>query len=85
MQWVPGVLSLGVKGLGRKVDHPPPSSAEGKNAWTIPQLPNTSSRRGAQLSTGTTLLYFCLLNYICRTRNTQGRDEKFIQNFSRKA
>jgi len=32
IQWVPGTLSLGVKQLGRKVDHPPPSSAEVKNA-----------------------------------------------------
>jgi hypothetical protein len=28
IQWVPGALSLGVKRLGREVDHSPPSSAE---------------------------------------------------------
>jgi len=31
-QWVPGVLSLGVKWLGCKADHLPLSSAEVKNA-----------------------------------------------------
>jgi hypothetical protein len=29
-QWVPGVLSLGVKQLGREADHSPPSNAEVK-------------------------------------------------------
>jgi hypothetical protein len=38
IQWVPGVLSLGVKRPGREADHLPPSSAEVKNAWTIPPL-----------------------------------------------
>jgi hypothetical protein len=28
IQWVPGVLSLGVNRPGREADHPPPSSAE---------------------------------------------------------
>jgi hypothetical protein len=32
---------------GRKADHSPPCSAEVKNAWNIPPLPNTSSCRGA--------------------------------------
>jgi hypothetical protein len=30
IQWVPGVLSLGVKRPGREADHSPPSSAEVK-------------------------------------------------------
>jgi hypothetical protein len=30
IQWVPGVLSLGVKRPGRDADHSPPSSAEVK-------------------------------------------------------
>jgi hypothetical protein len=30
IQWVPGVLSLGTKRLGRETDHSPPSSAEVK-------------------------------------------------------
>jgi hypothetical protein len=30
IQWVPGVLSLGVKRSGREADHSPPSSAEVK-------------------------------------------------------
>jgi len=55
IQWVPGALSLGVKRPRREADHSP-SSAEVKNAWNIPPLPNTSSWRGAYLSTGTTLL-----------------------------
>jgi len=30
IQWVPGVLSLGVERRGRKADHSPPSGAEVK-------------------------------------------------------
>jgi hypothetical protein len=48
IQWVPGALFLGVKLLGREVDHPPPTGA-------VPPLPNTSSWRGAWSSIGTTL------------------------------
>jgi hypothetical protein len=38
---VPGVLSLGVKPLGREAVHSPPSSAGGgsKNEWRLPPLP----------------------------------------------
>jgi hypothetical protein len=34
IQWVPGVLFLGVKRPGREADRSPPSSAEVKNAWS---------------------------------------------------
>jgi hypothetical protein len=33
IQWVPGVLSLGIKRPGREADHSPPCSAKVKNAW----------------------------------------------------
>jgi hypothetical protein len=39
IQWVPGVLSLGVKRLGREADHSPPSSTEVKNAWSYTSTP----------------------------------------------
>jgi hypothetical protein len=56
IQWVPGALSLGVKRLGREADHSPPSSFEVKECVELYlHTPNTSSWRGAQLSTGTTL------------------------------
>jgi hypothetical protein len=50
IQWVPGVLSLGVKRPGREADHSPPSSAKVKE-WVELYLhsPNTSSGRSAQL------------------------------------
>jgi hypothetical protein len=35
IQWVPGVLSLGVKRLGREADHPPPSNAEVKECMEL--------------------------------------------------
>jgi len=38
----PGVLSLEVKRLGREADHSPPSSAEGKNAWSYTTDPPIS-------------------------------------------
>jgi hypothetical protein len=33
IQWVPGVLSLGVKRQGCEADHSPPASAEVKKMW----------------------------------------------------
>jgi hypothetical protein len=47
IQWVPGVLSMGVKRPGRGADHSPPSSAEVRMNGAIPPLPNTSSWRSA--------------------------------------
>jgi hypothetical protein len=55
MEWVLGALSLGLKRPGREADYSPPSSAEVKNAWSYTSTPNTSSWRGAYLSTGTNL------------------------------
>jgi hypothetical protein len=46
-QWVPGVLSRGVKRRGREADCSPPSSAEVKNGGAIPPLPHISSWHGA--------------------------------------
>jgi hypothetical protein len=35
IQWVPGILSLGVKRPGREADHsPPPPIVEVRNAWS---------------------------------------------------
>jgi hypothetical protein len=50
IQWVPGVLSLGVERPEREADHSPPSSTEVQE-WVELYLhsPNTSSWRGAHL------------------------------------
>jgi hypothetical protein len=47
IQWVPGVLSPGIKRQEREADHSPPSSAEVKNGGAIPPLLRMSSWRGA--------------------------------------
>jgi hypothetical protein len=39
IQWVPGVLSLGVKRPGREADHPSSSSGEVKNVWRFTSTP----------------------------------------------
>jgi hypothetical protein len=39
IQWVPGAISLGVKWLGHKADHSPPSSAGVKNMWSYTSTP----------------------------------------------
>jgi hypothetical protein len=50
IQWVPGVLSLGLKRPGRETDHSPPSSTEAKERVELYlHSPNTPSLRGAQL------------------------------------
>jgi hypothetical protein len=38
IEWVPGVIFLGIKRVGREGDHSP-SSAEIKNGGAIPSLP----------------------------------------------
>jgi hypothetical protein len=47
IQWVPGVLSLGLKLPEREADHSPPSSVEVKNAWSYTSIPPMSSWHGA--------------------------------------
>jgi hypothetical protein len=49
IQWVPGVLSLGVKQQQREADNLPPSSAQFKNGGAIPPLPK--SWRSVQIIT----------------------------------
>jgi hypothetical protein len=39
VQWVPGILSPGVKRPGREVDHSPPTSAEVKKMWIYTSVP----------------------------------------------
>jgi hypothetical protein len=50
VQWVPGV-----KWPGRESDHSPPSTSE--STWSYTSILHTPSRRGAYLSTETTLPY----------------------------
>jgi hypothetical protein len=38
-QWVPGVLSLWVRRVGREADHSSPSTAEVMNAWSYTSAP----------------------------------------------
>jgi hypothetical protein len=57
VQWVPRALSLGIKRTGREADHSLPSNAEVKECVELYlHSLNMSSWRGAELSTGTTLL-----------------------------
>jgi hypothetical protein len=39
IHWVPGAFTLGIKRPVREGDHSPQSSAEVKDAWSIPPLP----------------------------------------------
>jgi hypothetical protein len=47
IQWLPGTVPLRVKRPRHEYDHSSPFSAEVKNDGAVPQLPHTSSRRGA--------------------------------------
>jgi hypothetical protein len=49
IQWVAVALSLGVKRPGRETDHSPHLVPRSRMRGGIPPLPNTPSRRGAQL------------------------------------
>jgi hypothetical protein len=40
IQWIPGALSLGVKGQKRESDHSPPSNAEVNNTWRYTSTPS---------------------------------------------
>jgi hypothetical protein len=56
IQWLPGALFLGVKWPEFETDHLPPPSAEVKECVELYlHSLNTSSWRGAYLSTGTVL------------------------------
>jgi hypothetical protein len=57
VQWVPGALSLGVKWPGHVADHSPPSAKVKECVELYLHSPNTSSWRGAWLSTGTTFTF----------------------------
>jgi hypothetical protein len=77
IQWVPGSLFPGVNRLGREADHSSPSRVV-KNCRAIPPLPHTSSWRGVQLSTGTTLslpyltiIFLNCINQLVFTMDTQ--------------
>jgi len=39
IQWIAGVLSLGIKRPGREADHSPPTSGEIRNAWSYTPTP----------------------------------------------
>jgi hypothetical protein len=47
IQSVMGTISLKVKWLGCKADHPHPSSVKGKNGFAIPPLSHVSPRDGS--------------------------------------
>jgi hypothetical protein len=57
VQWISGALSLGVKRLGRKADHSPPSSAEVKDEWSYNSTTHYAFMAWCSIkkSTGTTL------------------------------
>jgi hypothetical protein len=65
-QWVPGVLSLGVKRRGREADHSPPSNAEVRERVELYfHSTNTPPWRGAQLKHRDNLTYvFALLLFL---------------------
>jgi hypothetical protein len=73
IQWVPGALSLGAKWLGCEADHSPSSSAKVKECVELYlHSPNTPSRCGAYLSTGTLPFTFMSIIFI-PTSNSSGR------------
>jgi hypothetical protein len=47
IQWVPGVLSPGLKLPGREADYSPPTSAEVKKIWIFISTPHRPSWRSA--------------------------------------
>jgi hypothetical protein len=58
IQWVPEILSLGVKRPWHEADHSPPSSAEVKECVELYLYsPSTSSLRGAQLNYRDNLIF----------------------------
>jgi hypothetical protein len=68
IQWVWGVLSLGIKRPGREADHLPLSSVEVKNVWGYTSAPNTPPCRGAQLKHRDNFRFTFYLTLPCRRR-----------------
>ena len=89
LQWVPGVLSCGVKQAPHEADHPPPSSAKVKNERSYAP----TSPCAFMVSSGTALSLLLLLfsyecvcvciyrifRYITRALSIQKRS-KFVKN-----
>jgi hypothetical protein len=77
-QWVPGALSLEVKRPEREADHPPPSSAEVKNAWIYTSTPQYTFMAWCPVkkSTGTTLS-LSFIDYLLGA----GIDQWIVQGF----
>jgi hypothetical protein len=59
-----GVLTSGVKRLGREANHSLPYSAEVKNAWSHTSTLHTFAWRGASLSTREMLFYIIFSTYM---------------------
>jgi hypothetical protein len=69
IQWVPGALSLGVKQLGHKADHSPPSSVRSKNTWSYTFTPQYIFMAWCIVKHRDNLLIFCQMLMI--TRNVE--------------
>jgi hypothetical protein len=64
MQWVQGALTQSIMWTYREADHSPPPGVQVKNCEAICPLSQMYSRRGAYLSTGTTLhCSYCAFEY----------------------
>jgi hypothetical protein len=69
IQWVPGAISLVIKGPGREADHSPPSSAEVEECMALYlHSPNTPSWCGVQLKKAQGQLYL----YLTYNRGDEG-------------
>jgi hypothetical protein len=66
IQWVPGVLSLGIKRPGRESDHSPPSSGGQRICGAIPPLPQYAFMEWCLVKAqGQLYLYlYCILNVV---------------------
>jgi hypothetical protein len=74
IQWVPEVLSPGVKRPGREADYSPPSAVEVKNQWSYTCISQICLQwRDAQLSSGrgTTLSLYVFMTWYFVKQKTQ--------------
>jgi len=81
IQWVPGVLSLGVKRSGLEADHSAPSCAEVKECVELDlHSPNTPSWRGAHLKHRDNFTFTFTFTYVPKHLNfaTICNDTHFI-------
>jgi hypothetical protein len=83
MQWVPGIISLGVKWPVHEADHSPPTSAKIKNTWSDTSTPPYAFMAWCSVKAQGQLYLFIFTKYKLVWRHTNRKESNHILSNSR--